>query len=442
MNVWPEDVEDALRADPLVRDAAVVAVSRPDGGIQLHAYLIPAQFNARGTDPSSVIRRVNSRLASHQRVASAAWWPDADFPRTSTLKVRRHLLPQPETDADLDDDAPPVEGDPVAEAVAGVAHVASVSNDQTLAQLGLDSLGLVELSAQLEERTGRVVAEGALSAEMTVAELRDALTAAPSAASADGRALNGAGRLPVPAWFYRYGWPVRPLLAAPFDLIYGVGIPRTIVLGTNQLRDLPATVVFAGNHRSFADMPLVRVALSRTPARRFSRRLVIAAMAEGEGWHSPLARYVAAAFGVYPLDRVAHREASLRRLADLARGGNAVLIFPQGTHARPSDERGDPPAVRFKTGVAHVAEALDGPVVPFGLAGTEDAMPPTVDDFHGLVVGGVPVSLRRTVLAIAFGAPTRQRADESAQQFTDRLERECYALAARADAIRRNGDYT
>ena len=28
-----------------------------------------------------------------------------------------------------------------------------------------------------------------------------------------------------------------------------------------------------------------------------------AAEAEGEGWHSPLARYVAAAFGIYPLDR-------------------------------------------------------------------------------------------------------------------------------------------
>src|SRR5260370_24303561 len=108
-------------------------------------------------------------------------------------------------------------------------------------------------------------------------------------------------------------------------------------------------------------MPLVRVGLGQPPARRFSRRLVIAAMAEGAGWRSPLARYVAAAFGLYPLDRVAHREASLRRLASLASGGNAVLIFPQGTHVRPRDERGDPPAVRFKTGGAHLAEALPPP---------------------------------------------------------------------------------
>jgi 1-acyl-sn-glycerol-3-phosphate acyltransferase/acyl carrier protein len=332
------------------------------------------------------------------------------------------------------DAGPPVEGDPVAEAVASAAHVSSLREDQTLASLGLDSLGLVELSAQIEERTGRVLPESALSTELTLAALREVVARAPL--GEEHAELDGAVRLPVPPWFYRYGWPLRPLLTAPFDLIYGLGIPRTIVLGADYLRDLPAAVVFAGNHRSFADMPLVRVALSRTAARRFARRLVIAAMAEGEGWRSPLARYVAAGYGLYPLDRVRQREASLRRLANLARGGGAVLIFPQGVHARPADERGDPPAVRFKTGVAYVAEALEAPVVPFGLAGTEVAMPPFLDDFHGLVVGGVPVSLRRTVLAIAFGPPQWQSADESPQAFAARLERLSYALAAEADRVR------
>jgi 1-acyl-sn-glycerol-3-phosphate acyltransferase len=226
------------------------------------------------------------------------------------------------------------------------------------------------------------------------------------------------------------------MLTAPFDLLYWLRIPHTTVLGTEHLHNLPTGTVFAGNHRSFADMPLVCVALGRSPARHFSRRLVIAAMAEGEGWRSPLARYVAAAYGLYPLDRLAHREASMRRLASLARRGNAVLIFPQGTHARPTDERGNPPAVRFKTGVAHVAEALGAPVVPFGLAGTEEAMPPFVQDVQGPIIGGVPVSLKRTSLAIVFGPPQRQAAHESAQQFAERLEHLSYGLAAQADAAR------
>jgi long-chain acyl-CoA synthetase len=434
LNVWPEDVEDALRTASGVRDAAVVAVPTPGGGVRLHAYLIPAQPSLRTTDPRDLLAHVNSRLATHQRVASASWWAEPDFPRTSTLKVRRHLLPHPSEEAPSA--APPVEGDPVAVAVANAAHVTSVKEEQTLAALGLDSLGLVELAAQLEDATGKALSEGALSTEMTVASLREAVASAPMVGEGGSTDLGGGSKLPVPQWFYRYGWLLRPILTSPFDLIYWVGIPRTIVLGADQLRNLPKTVVFAGNHRSFADMPLVCVGLGRTPARRFARRLVIAAQAEGEGWRSPLARFVAAGYGLYPLDRVAHREASLRRLASLASGGNAVLIFPQGTHARAADERGDPPAVRFKTGAAHIAEALDAPVVPFGLAGTEEAMPPFLDDFHGVVIGGVPVQLSRTVLAIAFGPPQRQASDESAQEFTERLERWSYTLAAEADKVR------
>jgi long-chain acyl-CoA synthetase len=436
MNVWPQDVEDALRAEPSVQDAAVVAVPTDGGGARLHAYLIPATPAGVSADAAEVLARVNTKLARHQRVSSASWWSDVDFPRTSTLKVRRHLLPSPSEQPTSRSSAPPVEGDPLAEAVAAAAHLTSVDERQTLGQLGLDSMGLVELAAQLEERTGRALPESALSTEMTMADLRTAVASAPLADESTAADLHDAQPLPVPAWFYAYGWLARPLLSLPFDLLYRCIIPQTIVLGAENLRDVPNGVVFAGNHRSFADMPLIRVALGKTAARRFSRRLIVAAMAEGEGWRSPLSRYAAAAFGLYPLDRLAHRQASLRRLARLARGKNAVLIFPQGTHARPADERGEPPAVRFKTGVAHVGEALGGPVIPFGLAGTEVAMPPFLDDFKGRIIAGVPVALKRTPLAIAFGPPQRQAEQESSQQFAERLEKLSYALAAQADAAR------
>jgi long-chain acyl-CoA synthetase len=437
LNVWPQDVEDALRAEPAVQDAAVLAVPTSSGGARLHAYLIPAHPTDRASDPQSLLARANTRLATHQRVSTASWWPEADFPRTTTLKVRRHLLPLPtEEVAAAVHAAPPIEGDPIAEVVAGVGHVSSVTETQSLAELGIDSLAIVELVVQLEEKTGRALNEGSLSTEMTVAALREVVAKAPLAEERSAAELETTQPLPVPRWFYAHGAIARPILTAPFDLLYRAGIPHTVVLGRENLRGLSNGFVLAGNHRSFADMPLIRVGLARSPAKHFSRRLVVAALAEGEGWRSPLARYTAAAFGLYPLDRQAQRESSLRRLAELARLGNAVLIFPQGTHARPSDERGDPPAVRFKTGVAHVAEALSAPVVPFGLAGTEEAMPPFLDDFKGPVIAGVPAAIKRTTLAIAFGPPQRREEGETAQQFTERLERLAYGLAAQADAAR------
>src|SRR5712691_2413946 len=159
MNVWPQDVEDALRTEPGVQDAAVLAVPTSSGGARLHAYLIPAGPVHRASDPTLLLAHANVHLAGHQRVSSASWWADADFPRTSTLKVRRHLLPLPSEQHTNSTGSPPIEGDPLAEAIASVAHTTSVAEEQTLAQLGLDSMGLVELVVQVEERTGRALPE-------------------------------------------------------------------------------------------------------------------------------------------------------------------------------------------------------------------------------------------------------------------------------------------
>jgi 1-acyl-sn-glycerol-3-phosphate acyltransferase len=142
------------------------------------------------------------------------------------------------------------------------------------------------------------------------------------------------------------------------------------------------------------------------------------------------------AFGIYPLRQYGERDASLRGLAKLAAAGNAVLIFPQGTHAMPEEERAGDPRVRFRAGVAHLAAALDAVVVPFGLAGPEKMIPPVVDEFHGPVIAGIPVSLRRGPLAIAFGAPLTLTPGESPRAFAGRLQEVSYALSRLAEQAR------
>jgi 1-acyl-sn-glycerol-3-phosphate acyltransferase len=123
------------------------------------------------------------------------------------------------------------------------------------------------------------------------------------------------------------------------------------------------------------------------------------------GWHSPWGRYAMLAFGWYPLRRERDREISLRRSVGLAQRGNAIRIFLQGTHARPSEERANDSRVRFRPGVAHLAAALTCPVIPFGVAGTECLMPAFLEEFHDRVIAGVPVTFKRGPLAIAFGEP-------------------------------------
>ncbi|HEY3109219.1 MAG TPA: AMP-binding protein [Chloroflexota bacterium] len=85
MNVHAEDVENALRATDLIVDAVVVAVEGADGAPEVHALLAME-------DPSKadeVVRIANRTLAPHQQIRGQTVWPDPDFPRTHTLKVRR-----------------------------------------------------------------------------------------------------------------------------------------------------------------------------------------------------------------------------------------------------------------------------------------------------------------------------------------------------------------
>jgi 1-acyl-sn-glycerol-3-phosphate acyltransferase len=233
------------------------------------------------------------------------------------------------------------------------------------------------------------------------------------------------------------------VLGAPFQLLLRQAATRIEVIGAEHLENLPPRVIFAGTHHGFPDMPLVRHALAHSPARHLAGRLIspIAAGGFGSGgiqlgrglgvypWYGILG------FGLYPLHQMAERDVSLRGLARLAQQGNPVLIFPQGTHAHPGEERVDDPRVRFHPGVGYLARSLDALVVPFGLAGTEIMMPADPSTFKGRKIAGVPVELHKGPLAIAFGAPVRIGTDESPGEFAVRLQSICYALTRHAEAF-------
>ena len=95
-NVYPEDLENALRIEGL-REAVVIE-TKP-GRIEA-IVLGPGQAPAERPDaPADVaatieatIRRANARLGPNQRIAGWRLWPDGDFPRTHTLKVKRDQI--------------------------------------------------------------------------------------------------------------------------------------------------------------------------------------------------------------------------------------------------------------------------------------------------------------------------------------------------------------
>jgi long-chain acyl-CoA synthetase len=86
MNVYPEDVERAVKAVHGVADAVIVGMPTEDGA-QVHAVMI---LEPEAPDPQDIVRQANSHLAPHQFIKGYTVWPDKEFPRTHTLKVKKH----------------------------------------------------------------------------------------------------------------------------------------------------------------------------------------------------------------------------------------------------------------------------------------------------------------------------------------------------------------
>jgi long-chain acyl-CoA synthetase len=85
-NVYPEDVELVLKSIPGLVDAVVVGLPS-ERGAQVHAVIIP---DPEGVNADRVVKQANARLAPHQYIRGITVWPDKDFPRTHTLKVKKH----------------------------------------------------------------------------------------------------------------------------------------------------------------------------------------------------------------------------------------------------------------------------------------------------------------------------------------------------------------
>jgi long-chain acyl-CoA synthetase len=455
MNVWPEDVEEQLRRASGVKDAVVILVPGTAGGATLHAYLLPDG----APDPAglpAIVAQANGQLAVHQRVATASWWAEEDFPRTSTLKVKRRLIPFPsdlpapatgpsQTGGMVRVDLTQSHDDPVLAAVRAVSGNAQATDSQTLAALGLDSLGITALIVDIESRTGANVPEGSVDSSMSVAALRAAIAAlaAEEGAVAIGEDAQSEDRIKrreeaftwlPPLWLYTRGRFLRRL-SAPIGWLHRWGVPHVYVVGAEHLRALDRGAILAGTHRSYPDVPTIKRALAESPTHRHGDRLVIAASSVIVGRAGLFGKFATAAFGLFPLRQYGGHEESLRRLAQIADAGNTILIFPQGHHTNPDDELRCDPSADFKPGIGRLAIDLGLPVLPFGLAGTERVVSPTVPEgFKGRVIAGIPVAVNRRPVAIAFGAPMAPEPGESPAAFAARLRDVCFALSWQAEA--------
>ena len=391
LNVFPEDVERVLSEQPGVLDCAVVGLSQA-GEERVHAVVVVAP----GADTGQVVRGTNARLADHQRIRGISVWPSAELPRTEgTRKLKRREVKR-WVETGVTPPRAPSAGRPLDALLARFVGNRELRSETTIEELGLSSLERVELMVALEERAQTRIDESRFAEARSVGDL-EALVAAGSETAGDG---GGApAEWAMPAWNRgRLVGAFRGASLAAWVLPLARCFARIRVEGLEHLAALDGPVVFASNHQSHMDTPVILAAL---PGRH--RRRVAVAMAKeffdahfhpgGRPWRQRLTAgtlyYLAALFfNAFPLpQREAGARRTLRYIGDLVSEGWSVLIFPEGRRTEAGEIN------PFRPGVGMIGSRLGVPVVPVRLEGVDRVLHPSWK------------MARRGRVRVAFGAP-------------------------------------
>jgi long-chain acyl-CoA synthetase len=379
LNVYPEDVESALNRQPGLRDSAVLEWNGKVFAVLLLDPRVPI-------DPAAIVQRANRQLNPVQRVQGWSVWPGADFPRTPSLKIQKYKVREALA-ANLP--TAPSGQRPIGQIAQIVRDLTPSRIIEPSSRLGddleLSSIDRLELIALLEEAFHVDLPEAAITPATTVADL--------------DRLVHETERFRRPSPRL---WPLRPatvaLRAVLQQAVLFPVLRRLVWLhveGEENLRDLPQPVVFAGNHVSHLDAPVVLLAL---PA-AIRRRTAVGALATfyfppatnplEAAFHDLLFDLSSVAFNTFPVPRARGFRDSLRYVGFLVDHGWNILIFPEGTRSPAGT------MLPFREGIGLLATELQVPVVPFYLHGTYAVQPR-----GAWLPWPGPVTLR-------FGAPMR-----------------------------------
>jgi 1-acyl-sn-glycerol-3-phosphate acyltransferase len=210
------------------------------------------------------------------------------------------------------------------------------------------------------------------------------------------------------AWARRY--PARLARAMTMDavarpLVKLIADPT--LAGLDRIQDLEGPAIFAANHASHVDTPLLLTSLPT----KFRHKTVVAAGADyffDTRWKGTLWAFAIAAF---PVERTRVTRRSAELAGELLADGWSLIIFPEG--GRTPDGWAQP----FRGGAAFLSIRGNHPVVPVHIEGTRRI----------LKKGGS--SFRPSSTTITFGTPLRPADAEDTRALAVRIERAVTALA-------------
>ena len=368
----PETLETLYAADPVIREIAVFG-----SATGLAALVVPDEQVLR----ESGTLRLHDRIADALLARSRTLAPHlhlggfvitrTPLPRTPLGKLRRHLL-QPlyarAARQGLPQATPPgandlVPDDPRAAALWQWLRARYPDHPMDLAtspqlDLGLDSLGWIDLTLALQQAFGISLTEQQIARVITVGDLlREAM-----AAQANHPLASTGGNAEI--WLAPYG-PGLHIVRAAGEMLLRLVMRLVFRLKVEGRQHLPAPpFVICPNHASYMDAFALAAALPH----RHLRHSYFAGWT-GLLFATPLERLFSRAAQIIPVDPDRAVVASIADAAAVLRHGKTLVWFSEG-RVSPDGDFGP-----FQPGIGAVLEQHPVPVVPAWIGGTAAALP-------------------------------------------------------------------
>jgi long-chain acyl-CoA synthetase len=389
--VHPDEIEHLLKDIKGVRELCVLGLPDRSGhGEAVSAVVVP-EPDADRPAIMAAIAHLTRHLSGYQHVSRVEFQTE-ELPKTSTLKLQRGKIRDrfagnsPRTGAEesvpllsslaaskpVSQDNPEIE---VARVVARVANIsaADVEAHQKLQMdLGIDSIGKVDVLQHLEARYG-VTFAGETEARLftvrdVVSVVEEALKERVSTkvkrggrslwdrATVDSTAILAGMRLT----------PTRNFSRQVFEAITGVIMSTHLRVRGVGVENIPrqGPYILTVNHSSHLDLPAVRKVLGRQADH-------LHAMAAKDYFFNTRFKswFFLTFLNALPLDREVNPLESLAVCKTVLDNGRPILIFPEGTRTLSGELQ------PFKPGIGVLAIELSVPIVPVYVSGTFAALP-------------------------------------------------------------------
>ncbi|MCA1636919.1 MAG: AMP-binding protein [Acidobacteria bacterium] len=379
-NIYPDEIEDIYGKSSFAKELSVVGLPDADGGEKIACLVVPDYEYDIALSRSETnrkveehFREVSASLPFFKRVKVLHLTP-FELPRTATRKVKRRevieMLQLLENKAkNKTKIVSETKGDDTAlwlrKIVASVSNraLSEIALEDTLADLGFDSLMFVELQAAIEDAGGQVLSPDTLNEVQNVRELLTAIQRVDKskklADEPKAEEKKDEEEIHVPSIVRRIG---NSIVDFAQETLYE-NVLNTKIEGEANVPQHTNFIV-APNHASHLDTGLVKKSLGDMAEQTV-------AVAAADYWFDTKYKraYMNNFTTLVPIERTGSLRQSLRHVTQILKEGYNALIFPEGGRQTTGK------IAEFKPIVGYLALNNKIGILPIYIWGTYEAFP-------------------------------------------------------------------